>query len=109
MARTSELNKSHTTCFENVEPPVFGSKLESHMLAAASGAVSALVSGSVFEGRCVSDGLQVAIKFVSKQETDQYLYSLHESKFVPVEVALMQMMSKPPICKSGLTILRDTS
>ncbi|XP_036417737.1 serine/threonine-protein kinase pim-1-like [Colossoma macropomum] len=62
--------------------------------------------GSVFEGRRVSDGLQVAIKFVSKRETDRYLYSPDESKVVPVEVALMQMTSQLPICKNIVQLIK---
>ncbi|XP_036430946.1 serine/threonine-protein kinase pim-1-like [Colossoma macropomum] len=61
--------------------------------------------GSVFEGRRVSDGLQVAIKFVSKRERDLYLQSPVESKAVPVEVALMQIMSQPPVCKNIIQLI----
>ncbi|XP_072549120.1 serine/threonine-protein kinase pim-1-like [Salminus brasiliensis] len=53
--------------------------------------------GTVFEGTRLSDLLQVAIKFVSKQEGDLYVQSPDDSKSVPAEVALMQMMSAPPV------------
>ncbi|KAL7828755.1 hypothetical protein SRHO_G00323890 [Serrasalmus rhombeus] len=61
--------------------------------------------GSVYEGRRVSDGLQVAIKFVWKWETGRCLYSPVESKVVPVEVALLQIMSQPPICKNIVQLI----
>ncbi|KAL6456606.1 hypothetical protein MHYP_G00351500 [Metynnis hypsauchen] len=61
--------------------------------------------GSVFKGKRVSDGLQVAIKFVSKRKTGRYLQSPVESKAVPVEVALMQIMSQPPICKNIIQLI----
>ncbi|KAL7881261.1 hypothetical protein AOLI_G00081090 [Acnodon oligacanthus] len=61
--------------------------------------------GSVFKGRYISDGLQVAIKLVPKQPNDRYLYSPDESKAVPVEVALMQMMSRTPICKNIIQLI----
>ncbi|KAL6485206.1 hypothetical protein MHYP_G00072510 [Metynnis hypsauchen] len=61
--------------------------------------------GSVFKGIRVSDGLQVAIKLVSKRETDRYLQSPVESKAVPVEVALMQIMNQPPVCKNIIQLI----
>ncbi|KAL7859132.1 hypothetical protein SRHO_G00142790 [Serrasalmus rhombeus] len=61
---------------------------------------------SVFKGTRISDGLQVAIKFVSKQPTDsRYLQSPVESKAVPVEVALMQMVNEPPVCNSIIKLI----
>ncbi|KAL6483748.1 hypothetical protein MHYP_G00086200 [Metynnis hypsauchen] len=62
--------------------------------------------GTVFKGTRISDGLQVAIKFVSKQPSDsRYLRSPVESKAVPVEVALMQMVSEPPVCSSIIKLI----
>ncbi|KAL7874850.1 hypothetical protein SRHO_G00058200 [Serrasalmus rhombeus] len=55
---------------------------------------------SVFKGQRVSDGLQVAIKFVQKLHEDRYVESPVEFKVMPVEVALLQIMSQPPICKT---------
>ncbi|XP_036417057.1 serine/threonine-protein kinase pim-1-like [Colossoma macropomum] len=49
--------------------------------------------------------VQVAIKFVSKGKTDRYLQSPVESKAVPVEVALMQIMSQPPVCKNIIQLI----
>ncbi|KAI4904969.1 hypothetical protein NFI96_025853, partial [Prochilodus magdalenae] len=61
--------------------------------------------GYVFEGRRISDGLQVAIKFVAKRPSDEYLRSPIESKVVPIEVTLMQMMSQPPVCKNTVRLI----
>ncbi|XP_036448142.1 serine/threonine-protein kinase pim-2-like [Colossoma macropomum] len=62
--------------------------------------------GSVFKGSRISDGLQVAIKFVSKQPADsRYLRSPVESRAVPVEVALMQMMNEPPVCNNIIKLI----
>ncbi|KAI4885169.1 hypothetical protein NFI96_028415, partial [Prochilodus magdalenae] len=55
--------------------------------------------GSVFKGRRISDGLQVAIKIVQKLHGDRYFKGAGDLKDVPVEVALLQIMSQPPICK----------
>ncbi|KAL7864019.1 hypothetical protein AOLI_G00154390 [Acnodon oligacanthus] len=62
--------------------------------------------GSVFKGTRISDGLQVAIKFVSKQPYDsRYLQSPVESKAVPIEVALMQMVNEPPVCNNIIKLI----
>ncbi|XP_022518612.1 serine/threonine-protein kinase pim-2 isoform X6 [Astyanax mexicanus] len=53
--------------------------------------------GVVFGGTRISDGLQVAIKFIPKQEDDRYFKSPHDSRSIPIEVALMQKMSEPPV------------
>ncbi|XP_072536801.1 serine/threonine-protein kinase pim-1-like [Salminus brasiliensis] len=55
--------------------------------------------GTVFAGTRLTDLLQVAIKFVTKQEGDLYVQSVSpdDSKSVPAEVALMQTMSEPPV------------
>uniref|UniRef100_A0A8B9JNB5 non-specific serine/threonine protein kinase n=1 Tax=Astyanax mexicanus TaxID=7994 RepID=A0A8B9JNB5_ASTMX len=54
--------------------------------------------GAVFEGTRLCDGLQVAIKFVTKQDSDCYVQSADDdSKTVPIEVALMLRMSNPPV------------
>ncbi|XP_036430982.1 serine/threonine-protein kinase pim-1-like [Colossoma macropomum] len=49
--------------------------------------------------------IKVAIKLVPKQPNDRYLYSPDESKAVPVEMALVQMMSQPPICKNIIVLI----
>ncbi|KAL7833800.1 hypothetical protein AOLI_G00287600 [Acnodon oligacanthus] len=61
--------------------------------------------GSVFKGQRVSDGLQVAIKFVKKLHDDRYVHCPDEIKAVPVEVALLQIMSQPPICKTVIQLI----
>uniref|UniRef100_A0A3B1K0J7 non-specific serine/threonine protein kinase n=1 Tax=Astyanax mexicanus TaxID=7994 RepID=A0A3B1K0J7_ASTMX len=53
--------------------------------------------GSVFAGTRVSDGLQVAIKFVRKLEDDRYIQNPEDSRSIPVEVAVMQKMSETPV------------
>ncbi|XP_072525617.1 serine/threonine-protein kinase pim-2-like [Salminus brasiliensis] len=52
--------------------------------------------GAVFEGTRVSDGLQVAVKFVTKRDDDEYVQCPVQLKTVPMEVALMNRMSQPP-------------
>ncbi|KAL6461594.1 hypothetical protein MHYP_G00297380 [Metynnis hypsauchen] len=47
----------------------------------------------------------VAIKFVKKLHDDRYVHSPDEIKVVPVEVALLQIMSQPPICKSIIQLI----
>ncbi|KAL6489317.1 hypothetical protein MHYP_G00030580 [Metynnis hypsauchen] len=61
--------------------------------------------GSVFKGRRISDSLQVAIKIVQKLEDDRYVQSPVELKDVPVEVALLQIMNRPPICKTIIQLI----
>ncbi|KAG9268236.1 serine/threonine-protein kinase pim-2-like [Astyanax mexicanus] len=53
--------------------------------------------GSVFAGTRISDGLQVAIKFVPKQEDDRYTKSPYDSRSIPLEVALLQRMSETSV------------
>uniref|UniRef100_A0A3B1K663 Serine/threonine-protein kinase n=2 Tax=Astyanax mexicanus TaxID=7994 RepID=A0A3B1K663_ASTMX len=53
--------------------------------------------GTVFAGTRVSDGLQVAIKFVRKQQNDRYVQSSVNSRSIPIEVALIEKMSEPPV------------
>ncbi|XP_036436134.1 serine/threonine-protein kinase pim-1-like [Colossoma macropomum] len=61
--------------------------------------------GSVFKGHRISDGLQVAIKIVQKLDDDRYVQSPDELKVVPVEVALLQIMSRPPICNTVIQLI----
>ncbi|KAG9264306.1 serine/threonine-protein kinase pim-2-like [Astyanax mexicanus] len=53
--------------------------------------------GTVFAGTRVSDGLQVAIKFVQKLQIDRYVQSSVDSRSIPIEVALIKKMSEPPV------------
>ncbi|XP_072536805.1 serine/threonine-protein kinase pim-1-like [Salminus brasiliensis] len=78
-----EQRSKHTDTFDDLY--IFGKKL-------GEGGF-----GTVFAGTRLSNLLQVAIKFVTKQEGDLYVQSPDDSKSVPAEVALMQTMSEPPI------------
>ncbi|XP_037390196.1 serine/threonine-protein kinase pim-1-like [Pygocentrus nattereri] len=60
--------------------------------------------GSVFKGQRVSDGLQVAIKFVRKLHVSIFLQA-DEIKVMPVEVALLQIRSQTPICKTVIQLI----
>ncbi|KAI4891459.1 hypothetical protein NFI96_024368 [Prochilodus magdalenae] len=61
--------------------------------------------GSVFKGQRVSDGLQVAIKIVLKQGDEEYLPSPTDLKSVPLEVALLQRVNRPPVCKAVIKLI----
>ncbi|KAL7847523.1 hypothetical protein AOLI_G00222410 [Acnodon oligacanthus] len=51
-------------------------------------------------------GLQVAIKMVSKRSANsRYLLSPVESRAVPAEVALMQVVNRPPVCKNIIRLI----
>ncbi|XP_036446367.1 serine/threonine-protein kinase pim-3-like [Colossoma macropomum] len=59
--------------------------------------------GAVYEGRRVSDGLQVLLAFQPGDE--EFVQSPVEPKAVPVEVDLLQMMNQPPICKNIIQLI----
>ncbi|XP_060776785.1 serine/threonine-protein kinase pim-1-like [Neoarius graeffei] len=61
--------------------------------------------GSVYEGVRKKDGQQVAIKYVPKDPSDVYITIPGESCKLHTEVALMQIVSKPPHCKNVLQLL----
>uniref|UniRef100_A0A8C2ATE2 non-specific serine/threonine protein kinase n=1 Tax=Cyprinus carpio TaxID=7962 RepID=A0A8C2ATE2_CYPCA len=56
--------------------------------------------GSVFAGTRSSDGLPVAIKYVTKDEGHEDMEGL-----LPLEVALMTRVSSAPVCPSVLKLL----
>ncbi|XP_073766015.1 pim proto-oncogene, serine/threonine kinase, related 52 isoform X2 [Danio rerio] len=60
--------------------------------------------GSVFAGIRRSDGLPVAIKYVSKEPTDTRLKVDGQGR-LPLEVALMTRVSSAPVCPSVLQLL----
>nr|XP_021322685.1 serine/threonine-protein kinase pim-3-like [Danio rerio] len=60
--------------------------------------------GSVFAGIRRSDGLPVAIKYVSKERTHTRLKVDGQGR-LPLEVALMTRVSSPPVCPSVLQLL----
>ncbi|KAI7808807.1 hypothetical protein IRJ41_015374, partial [Triplophysa rosa] len=63
--------------------------------------------GTVYAGTRISDGLEVAIKYVSKESAEkvysQTFPSLQGS--MPLEVALMLLVSSPPACPNIVRIL----
>ncbi|KAL7831135.1 hypothetical protein SRHO_G00306370 [Serrasalmus rhombeus] len=58
-----------------------------------------------FAPRYTVGELKVAIKFVKKLHDDRYVQSPDEIKLMPVEVALLQIMSQPPICKTVIQLI----
>ncbi|XP_067108134.1 serine/threonine-protein kinase pim-1-like [Osmerus mordax] len=61
--------------------------------------------GAVYEGKRKEDSQKVAIKFVPKHTMDCYLKLPGTSSSLPVEVALMQMVSEPPTCEYVLKLI----
>ncbi|XP_062859489.1 serine/threonine-protein kinase pim-1-like [Trichomycterus rosablanca] len=61
--------------------------------------------GSVFAGLRKADGKQVAIKIVLKSGCDRFITIPGEKNGLPVEVALMLMVSEPPRCERVLELL----
>ncbi|XP_062842825.1 serine/threonine-protein kinase pim-1-like [Trichomycterus rosablanca] len=61
--------------------------------------------GSVYEGVCKADGKQVAIKYVSKTHYQRFTTIPEETDSLPVEVAFMQMVSRPPCSPHVLKLL----
>ncbi|XP_062846326.1 aurora kinase-like [Trichomycterus rosablanca] len=61
--------------------------------------------GSVFAGLRKADGKQVAIKIVLKSGCDRFITIPGEKNGLPVEVALMLMVSEPPCCEHVLELL----
>ncbi|XP_062859495.1 serine/threonine-protein kinase pim-1-like [Trichomycterus rosablanca] len=61
--------------------------------------------GSVFAGLRKADGKQVAIKIVLKSGCDRFITIPGEKNGLPVEVALMLMVSEPPRCEHVLELL----
>ncbi|XP_062846736.1 serine/threonine-protein kinase pim-2-like [Trichomycterus rosablanca] len=61
--------------------------------------------GAVYAGVCNADGKQVAVKYVLKDPRDRFITIPGETYPLPVEVALMKMVSKPPHCNSVLKLL----
>ncbi|XP_062864478.1 serine/threonine-protein kinase pim-1-like [Trichomycterus rosablanca] len=61
--------------------------------------------GSVYEGVRKVDGNQVAIKYVVKDEHLRFTRIPGETELLPVEVALMRMVSRPPASPYVLKLL----
>ncbi|XP_058246854.1 serine/threonine-protein kinase pim-2-like [Hemibagrus wyckioides] len=61
--------------------------------------------GSVYEGVRRKDGQQVAIKHIRKDGSELYITAPGETCKLHLEVALMQMLSKPPHCQYVLQLV----
>ncbi|XP_041945328.1 serine/threonine-protein kinase pim-3-like [Alosa sapidissima] len=61
--------------------------------------------GSVYSGLRKSDGTQVAIKYVKKYRCEPYLKLPAEKQALPLEVALMHLVSQPPSSPYVLQLL----
>ncbi|XP_026787903.3 serine/threonine-protein kinase pim-1-like [Pangasianodon hypophthalmus] len=61
--------------------------------------------GSVYAGVRKSDGKKVALKFMLKYEDDPYITLPGDTRRLPVEVALMELVCKPPRCPYVIELL----
>ncbi|XP_041963896.1 serine/threonine-protein kinase pim-1-like isoform X1 [Alosa sapidissima] len=61
--------------------------------------------GCVFEGTRHSDGLQVAIKIIPKENAGCYITVPDTGEYLPLEVALMTIVSRPPECPNILKLV----
>ncbi|XP_076838334.1 serine/threonine-protein kinase pim-2-like [Brachyhypopomus gauderio] len=61
--------------------------------------------GSVYAGVRKADGKQIAIKFVPKHHTERFITVPGETRSLPLEVALMEMVCKPPRCQHIVELL----
>ncbi|KAM9470649.1 uncharacterized protein Hap1MRO34_012592 [Clarias gariepinus] len=61
--------------------------------------------GSVFSGIRKEDGKQVAIKIVTKNKYTDTMTIPGETQEIPLEVALMKIVSKPPRCSNVIELL----
>ncbi|XP_063055423.1 serine/threonine-protein kinase pim-1-like [Engraulis encrasicolus] len=60
--------------------------------------------GSVYEGTRKSDGEQVAIKYILKRRAPKYI-TMPDGKKLPLEVALMTLVSQPEACPNIVQLL----
>ncbi|XP_041962661.1 serine/threonine-protein kinase pim-1-like isoform X2 [Alosa sapidissima] len=61
--------------------------------------------GSVYAGTRKSDGTQVAIKYIPKTKAKKYIIMRGDDRRLPLEVALMTMVSQPSSCCNVLKLL----
>ncbi|XP_029518538.2 serine/threonine-protein kinase pim-3-like [Oncorhynchus nerka] len=61
--------------------------------------------GSVYEGTRKEDGREVAIKYIPKGVSEYYLTIPGTTHRLPLEVALMQIVSRPPVCEHVLELV----
>ncbi|XP_058256761.1 serine/threonine-protein kinase pim-1-like [Hemibagrus wyckioides] len=61
--------------------------------------------GSVFAGVRKKDGKMVALKFEAKGPRNKFITIPGETRSLPLEVALMEMVSRPPRCENVVEML----
>ncbi|XP_076875133.1 uncharacterized protein LOC143525291 isoform X1 [Brachyhypopomus gauderio] len=61
--------------------------------------------GSVYAGVRKADGKQIAIKFVPKYHAERFITVPGNTRRLPLEVALMEMVCKPPRCEHIVELL----
>ncbi|XP_076868388.1 uncharacterized protein LOC143519147 isoform X2 [Brachyhypopomus gauderio] len=61
--------------------------------------------GSVYAGVRKADGKQVAIKYVPKYHAERFITVPGETRSLPLEVALMKMVCRPPRCEHIVELL----
>ncbi|XP_036410909.1 serine/threonine-protein kinase pim-3-like [Megalops cyprinoides] len=61
--------------------------------------------GSVYAGTRKADGKQVAIKYVTSSFSKRHLTIPGESQSLPLEVALMELVCRPPACSHVIQLL----
>ncbi|KAK3563341.1 hypothetical protein QTP86_021822 [Hemibagrus guttatus] len=97
-----EMPTFHPSCLEFLTDPEAQRFLDLYSIGNLLGSGG---FGSVYEGVCKKDGQQVAIKYVPKDGADLYITVPGETCKLHLEVALMQMLSKPPHCQYVLQLL----
>ncbi|XP_039531938.1 serine/threonine-protein kinase pim-1-like [Pimephales promelas] len=61
--------------------------------------------GSVYEGKRLEDGLEVAVKFVRKKEGMKYINIPHHATPVPLEIGLLTIVNTGPKVKEIIDLL----
>ncbi|KAM9487118.1 serine/threonine-protein kinase pim-1-like isoform 1-T4 [Clarias gariepinus] len=61
--------------------------------------------GTLYTGVHKADGKKVGIKCVMKNPTDELITIPEQMKMLPLEVALIKLVSKPPLCKNVVELL----
>ncbi|XP_076829306.1 serine/threonine-protein kinase pim-1-like isoform X1 [Brachyhypopomus gauderio] len=61
--------------------------------------------GAVYAGVRDADGKQIAIKIVPRSDKEQFITVPGETRSLPLEVALMEMVCKPPHCEHIVELL----
>ncbi|KAF5889434.1 histone-lysine N-methyltransferase PRDM9-like, partial [Clarias magur] len=61
--------------------------------------------GTLYTGVHKADGKEVGIKCVMKDPTDELITIPEQIKILPLEVALIKLVSKPPLCENVVELL----